>query len=198
MSTPHTLAESQNRLPANAGSWWTISNFLSFSRMLLLIPILFFLHKNTPTGNVMALGCMLLAAATDWFDGFLARRFHQQSDLGRIVDPLSDKICVGGIALYLALYRDFPKWFLILILARDFIILVLGFFMTVRIKVPESNWPGKVAVTAMAMVLIVFAFDVKSVKWPSFWIMVGLFFISVASYLPRVLQVFKSALKKKS
>jgi CDP-diacylglycerol--glycerol-3-phosphate 3-phosphatidyltransferase len=192
------LAESPRRSRSNAGRWWTISNFLSFSRALLLLPILFFIHKNTPAGNWIAFGFILLAAATDWFDGFLARRFHQQSDFGRIVDPLSDKICVGGIALYLTLYRDFPKWFLILILARDFTILILGLFMTVRVKVPESNWPGKVAVTAMAIVLIVFAFDIKPLKWPFFWIMVVLFFVSVASYLPRVAQVFKSEIMKKS
>jgi multisubunit Na+/H+ antiporter MnhB subunit len=64
--------------------------------------------------------------------------------------------------------------------------------MTVRIKVPESNWPGKVAVTAMAIVLIVFAFDIEPVKWPFFWFMVALYFISVVSYLPRVKQVFKT------
>jgi CDP-diacylglycerol--glycerol-3-phosphate 3-phosphatidyltransferase len=191
MSTPHTLVQSPNRSRPNAG-WWTISNFLSFSRVLLLAPILFFLHKNTAADNLIAFGFMLLGAATDWFDGFLARRFHQQSDFGRIVDPLSDKICIGGIALYLTLYRDFPKWFFILILARDFTILLLGFFLTVRLKVPESNWPGKVAVTAMAIVLIVFAFDIQPVKWHFFWIMVALYFISVVSYLPRVKEVFKT------
>lgn len=190
MSTSHTLAPAPNTSRPNAG-WWTISNFLSFTRVLLLAPILFFLHKNTPADNLLAFGFMVLGVATDWFDGYLARRFHQQSDFGRIMDPLSDKICVGGIALYLALYRDFPKWFLILILARDFTILLLGLFMTVRVKVPESNWPGKVAVTAMAIVLIVFAFDFKPVKWPFFWIMVVLFFVSVVSYLPRVMDFLK-------
>jgi CDP-diacylglycerol--glycerol-3-phosphate 3-phosphatidyltransferase len=158
----------------------------------LLLPILFFLHKNTPAGNLVAVGFMLLAGATDWFDGYFARRLQQQSDIGRILDPLSDKICVGGIALYLALYRDFPVWFLILILARDFIIILIGLFMTVRVKVPESNWPGKVAVTAMAIVLIVFTFDLEPVKWPFFWMMVAAFFVSVVSYLPRLKQAFKS------
>jgi len=191
MLTPHTLAESPNRSRPNAG-WWTISNFLSFSRTLLLLPILFFLHRNTPSGNAIAAGFMLLAGATDWFDGYFARRFGQQSDVGRIVDPLSDKICVGGIAIYLALYRGFPTWFLILILARDFTILILGLLMTVRVKVPESNWPGKVAVTQLAMVLLVFTLDIKLLKWPFFWIMFTSFLFSVVSYLPRVKQALKA------
>jgi CDP-diacylglycerol--glycerol-3-phosphate 3-phosphatidyltransferase len=191
MSTSQTLAPSQNRSRPNAG-WWTISNFLSLTRVLLLAPMLFFLHKNTPADNLVAFGFMLLGVATDWFDGYLARRFHQQSDIGRVMDPLSDKICIGGIALYVTLFRDFPKWFLILILARDFTILLIGFFITVRVKVPESNRPGKVAVTAMAVVLIVFAFDIKPVKWPFFWIMVVLFLASIASYVPRIWQLWKA------
>ncbi len=193
MSIPRTIAESPSRPGAEAAHWWTISNFLSFSRIILLIPILLFLREDTPAGNLKAFGVMLLAAATDWFDGYFARRFHQKSDLGRIIDPLSDKICVGAIAAYLAFFRDFPKWFLILILARDFTILIVGLFMTVRRGVPESNWPGKVAVTAMAIVLIVFTLDIKLVKWPFFWIMVGLFFVSVASYLPRSFRATNSA-----
>lgn len=191
MPTSHTLAESPNPSRPNAG-WWTISNLFSFSRALLLLPILFYLHQNSPRGNAIALGFMLVAGATDWLDGYLARRLHQQSDFGRIVDPLSDKICVGGIAVYLALYRDFPKWFLILILARDFTILIIALFMTVRVKVPESNWPGKVAVTQLAVVLLVFALNIELLKWPFFWIMFVSFVVSVASYLPRVKQVFKN------
>ena len=173
----------------DSGEWrrfWTISNFLSLSRVFLLAPILILLHKNTPAGNLAAVGVILVAAATDWFDGFLARKFHQQSEIGRIIDPLADKICVAAVALYLALARDFPLWFLVLILARDFVILLLGLIMTSgRHQVPESNWYGKVTVTAMAIVLVVFILDVEPVKWPFFWTMVVLFFISVGVYSAR-------------
>jgi phosphatidylglycerophosphate synthase len=86
-------------------------------------------------------------------------------------------------------------WFLILILARDFSILVLGFFMTLRRGVPESNWPGKVAVTAMAIVLVTFTLDIQPVKWPFFWIMVGLFIVSVLVYIDRFFREAKSVTK---
>ena len=162
---------------------WTVSNFLSFSRLILLVPIMWSLSLDTPAGNLMALVFMLLAGTTDWFDGFLARRYKQQSELGRVIDPLTDKISVGAIALYLSLFRDFPFWFLLLILGRDFTIIILGLLLTSRWRrVPESNWYGKVAVTAMAVVLIAFTLDLKAVKWPFFWIMVVLFFISAGVY----------------
>lgn len=165
---------------------WTISNFLSFSRLLFLLPALFYLHQNTPRGNWMATGFFLLSGVTDWCDGFLARKLRQQSELGRIIDPLMDKISVGAVAVYLTLFRDFPAWFLLLILSRDFIIITLGLLMTSRQhKVPESNWYGKVTVTAMAIVLLVFVMDVRAIKWPFFWCMVCIFFISIAGYAHR-------------
>ena len=195
MTIPSTLADRHNPNRDEAPRWWTASNLLSFSRIVLLIPILLFLRENTPAGNYKAVGVMLLAAATDWFDGYFARRFHQKTDLGRIVDPLSDKICVGAVAIFLTIYRDFPLWFLILILARDFSILMLGFFMTLRRGVPESNWYGKVAVTAMAVVLITFTLNIEPVKWPFFWIMVALFFISVLAYVIRFIREAKATTK---
>ena len=175
-----------SRDPSERRRLWTASNFLSFSRLFILIPALWFLHQNTMRGNLIAFGFMLLAVATDWLDGFLARKLKQQSEIGRIIDPVMDKISIGAIALYLALFRDFPVWFLVLILSRDFIIIILGLLMTSRLhKVPESNWYGKVAVTAMAIVLIVFTLDLQPLKWPFFWIMVILFFVSAGVYINR-------------
>lgn len=172
---------------------WTVSNFLSFSRVLFLVPALYFLHQNTPQGNLKAFVCYLFAAATDWFDGYLARKLRQQSELGRVIDPLMDKICVGATAFYLSLFRDFPLWFLLLILSRDFIIVALGFLMTSRLQsVPESNWYGKVTVTAIAIVLLTFILDVQAVKWPFFWIAVVIFFVSALSYVERFISIFKT------
>lgn len=172
---------------------WTISNFLSFTRVLFVIPALFFLHQNTSQSNHIAVLFFMIAAATDWFDGFLARKFHQQSELGRVIDPLMDKISIGAIALYLCWFRDFPLWFLLLILTRDFIIVALGFLMASRLhKVPESNWYGKVTVTGIAIVMLTFVLDVQPVKWPFFWMAVVVFFISVLSYVERFISILKN------
>lgn len=172
---------------------WTISNFLSFTRVLFVIPALYFLHQNTSQGNLKAVVCYVFAGATDWFDGYLARKLNQQSELGRVIDPLMDKICVGATALYLSLFRSFPLWFLLLILSRDLIIVALGFLMASRLhKVPESNWYGKVTVTALTIVLLTFILDVQQVKWPFFWTSVCIFFVSVISYVERFASILKN------
>lgn len=163
-----------------------ISNALSLSRIFFLIPIIFFLEQNSATGNLRAVLCMLLAGVTDWLDGYLARRFHQKSDFGRIVDPVADKIAVATVAVYLTCQRDFPLWFLLLILARDFVILAIGFLIVSRRRaVPESDWFGKVAVTAIAIVLIIYTLDVEPLKIPLLMISVALFGLSIFNYFER-------------
>ncbi|MDZ7309544.1 MAG: CDP-alcohol phosphatidyltransferase family protein [candidate division KSB1 bacterium] len=186
MSTPQNSIERQRI--------WTLSNFISFTRPLFVLPALWFLHLETPAGTRLAVLFMLGAVFTDWADGFLARRLHQQSELGRIIDPVMDKLCVAIVGFYLAFFRDFPKWFLVLIIARDLFILVLGFLMTSRRhRVPESNWYGKVAVTALAIVMITFTLDLQPIKWPFFWIMVVLFLISAGIYIARFISDTTSA-----
>jgi CDP-diacylglycerol--glycerol-3-phosphate 3-phosphatidyltransferase len=169
----------------------TVSNALSLSRIILAIPIIYFLWQNTFTGNLLSVSCMLLAALTDWLDGYLSRRLHQVSDFGRIIDPVADKIAIGAIIFFLTWQRDFPLWFLILILARDFVILTLGFLMTSRLRaVPESDWFGKVAVTGIAIVIIVYALNATALKIPLLMVSAGLFLLTIFSYFDRFRKEF--------
>lgn len=187
MSTPQPRPDERHRI-------WTISNIISFTRPLFVIPAIWFMSRETPQGNLLAVVFIFLAGVTDWADGFLARKFKQQSELGRVIDPLMDKICAAGVGIYLAFFRDFPMWFLVLILTRDLIIIALGFLMTSRRnKVPESNWYGKVAVTALAIVMIVFTLEIEPIKWPFFWITAVLFLISAGVYIARFILDTKNA-----
>ncbi|MDP2807187.1 MAG: CDP-alcohol phosphatidyltransferase family protein [bacterium] len=132
-----------------------LPNILSLLRIGLLPFIVLCLKAGQ---NWWVLGLMLLAVATDYFDGFFARRLGQVTSLGKIVDPLADKICVNTLTIALWLWRDFPLWAVILIAARDLMI-VLGGVLVMRKKkaVPVSNWPGKIAVTLMAATIICYS-----------------------------------------
>jgi cardiolipin synthase len=90
-----------------------LPNMLTLGRIALILPFaLLFLHGSAAT-RWEALALFLLAAATDWFDGHLARRLRQESALGRMMDPIADKLLVataiilliatGGIAAALAI-----------------------------------------------------------------------------------------------
>lgn len=127
---------------------------------------------------------MLLIAATDFFDGRLARQLNLKTDLGRIIDPMADKICVAVLGFLLIKMRQLPAWYLILLVSRDLAILILGLFLVFKTKiVAESNWIGKVTVTAVGVVLISFTLALDVVKQPFLWISVGLVAASSLSYL---------------
>jgi CDP-diacylglycerol--glycerol-3-phosphate 3-phosphatidyltransferase len=134
-----------------------LPNLLSLSRIALMPFIILALKDGRPA---VLLLLMLAAAATDFFDGYLARRHHQVSQLGKVLDPLADKICIGGMAVALWLWRGFPGWAVALILARDLLILLGGLWLVRRRKtVPLSNRAGKAAVTLLAATVICYALD---------------------------------------
>ena len=130
-------------------------NALSLLRVALLPFIILSLRNGM---DALLLALMALAAATDYFDGFLARRTGQVTDLGKVLDPLADKICVNTMVATIWLWRGFPGWAAIMILARDLLILLGGWLILKKKKaVPVSNWPGKIAVTVMAATIICYA-----------------------------------------
>ncbi|MEE9225737.1 MAG: CDP-alcohol phosphatidyltransferase family protein [Bacteroidota bacterium] len=131
---------------------WTISNFMSISRVLLLIPIVVFLLDDSPAGRYWAILFMAIAALTDFFDGYVARRLNQVTELGKVIDPLADKIVVGVIVVILVGLGKLPFWFAVAVVIRDMLIFLGGLYIARRKgKILESNQPGKWA----ALVIVV-------------------------------------------
>ncbi|MBN2093069.1 CDP-alcohol phosphatidyltransferase family protein [candidate division KSB1 bacterium] len=145
------------------GPYFTISNLLSISRIFLVIPIVLFLKQQTAYGNYFALGLAILACITDFLDGILARKFNEISDLGKILDPLADKIAILIITFLLIFLRDFPAWLFIIIIVRDLAIMAGGLFIVGKQKVIlQSNWYGKFTSGALALTIIAYILDFKA------------------------------------
>jgi len=158
--------------PPNSEKIITVANVLSTSRLLLLGPIIYFLHQaekspGVASYNTYAVLIMVVAAATDFFDGFFARKFHQRSDLGRILDPLADKICIGTVGLVLVIYKGLPGWFLLVVVARDIAILALGLKVVRKRKfVPESTLIGKWTSGVLAALIVIYTLEIEVVATP--------------------------------
>ena len=101
----------------------TIPNALSFAR-LLGVPYFFWLIV-VPHSDGLAVIVLFVSGATDWLDGYLARRLRQFSRLGELLDPLADRLYI--LAALAALYlRDFiPWWIVFALLGRDFLMTVV-------------------------------------------------------------------------
>src|ERR1700722_9870470 len=128
--------------------WLTWPNLITIIRLALL-PLFFWLLFGT---NHRAIAAWLLATlgATDWIDGFVARRWHQVSNVGKILDPVADRVLVISGLLAVAAAGAVPWWFALTTLARELIVsiltLVLASMGAARIDV---LWWGKVSTFAL-------------------------------------------------
>jgi CDP-diacylglycerol--glycerol-3-phosphate 3-phosphatidyltransferase len=137
-----------------------IPNLITLGRLLLLLPTAYFLSQPGPENKILALACLTLAAISDYLDGFFARRLNQQTRLGKILDPVSDKILATFLVVLLIIYRDFPFWLAGLIISRDLLILIGGLAVKSRLSaVPPSNLSGKYCFAAIAVLLISYVID---------------------------------------
>ena len=148
-----------NQIPADArssGGFWTISNLLSLLRIVLSIPFVLILLARAPWSRPWAVVILVLGALTDRYDGIIARRYHQESEWGRILDPLADKIGMSAALIVFFLLGDLPLWFVLVLIVRDLLILAGGIFIKVRTgKVFPSMLAGKWAAGIMALTLLV-------------------------------------------
>lgn len=106
-----------------------VPNILTLSR-LAAAPCLGYLvvHQSYP----LAVGVMVYASATDYLDGYIARKYRQQSALGSIIDPMADKALLVTLAGCLTASGDVPAWCGLTILGRDVLLGVSAFFVRYR------------------------------------------------------------------
>jgi CDP-diacylglycerol--glycerol-3-phosphate 3-phosphatidyltransferase len=144
---------------------FTVSNLLSVSRILLIIPAGYCLITEFSHHRWWAAVIVLLAVSTDFLDGFFARKLHQVTELGKFIDPLADKFAVGFYALLLLWTGDVPLWFVAFVLVRDLLIFLGGVYIkSQKGIIPQSNWPGKIAVNFIAVVFFLGTIRMESLE----------------------------------
>jgi cardiolipin synthase len=122
----------------------TIPNALSFLR-IATIPVFVWLIVDEDTTQ---LGLIVFAVvlATDWIDGMIARSTGQVSELGKVLDPVSDRLAIAAGLIALVIRGAFPLWAALLILVRDVAVLVVGLVVLWRRRVRiDVRLLGKVA-----------------------------------------------------
>ncbi len=96
-----------------------LPTWITLSRLLGLPFILYLLNNPTQENRWLCVGIFLIAAGTDWLDGYLARQLNQITELGKFLDPLVDKLLVLAPLLALVQLQQVAAWGVFLILARE-------------------------------------------------------------------------------
>jgi len=133
----------------------TVPNVISVVR-LLLVPV--FLGLLLAQDERLAAGILLaVLGATDWVDGYIARHFDQRSNLGKILDPVADRVLLLAAAIGLMIDGAVPIWVGVLVLLRELIIsvAVLGLAAAGAARV-EVQWSGKAGTLALMFALPLF------------------------------------------
>jgi CDP-diacylglycerol--glycerol-3-phosphate 3-phosphatidyltransferase len=155
-------------------------NLVTLTR-LALVPVTLALMAG---GHRIAAALVLVVTfATDGLDGYLARRLDRVTDLGKVLDPLADKIAVVAVLVFLVANGEFPLWALLLVAARDIAIALGGVAIARRTGVvPAALMAGKVALVALAAVVVVFTADLEPLEPAALVVTVAAVVTSGAAY----------------
>jgi CDP-diacylglycerol--glycerol-3-phosphate 3-phosphatidyltransferase len=161
---------------------WNVPNVLTMARLVLAVICFVFL---TFDWYLTSLILFVLAAGTDWVDGFWARRYGQITQLGRILDPFADKIIICGTFAFLAavppVYRgdgldssasEIWAWMAVLVIAREMLVTALRSFFEEHGTDFSAKWSGKwkmvlqcAAVALSLWRLWYYQFDAETLQW---------------------------------
>jgi CDP-diacylglycerol---glycerol-3-phosphate 3-phosphatidyltransferase len=130
-----------------------LPNRLTILRVLLIPVFVALFMINTPLSQVLAALTFIAASVTDWMDGWYARKHKQETDFGKLMDPMADKLLVMAALIALVAEGRAPWLAAMLILAREFVISGIRLVATAQGRVIAADLLGKYK-TALQMVAI--------------------------------------------
>jgi CDP-diacylglycerol--glycerol-3-phosphate 3-phosphatidyltransferase len=162
-----------------------LPNALTIGR-LGLIPVFVALMVHAGDAHSWPAGIILgVAGATDQIDGFLARRWHVESRFGKIADPLADRLMIDAAVILLVAYGRLPWPGLVVILARDALLLVGYRVLAPRGLEVDVNVAGKAATWILYAAIGFRIVTHDATQWPLvlFWVGVGLAVVAAVFYV---------------
>ena len=164
-------------------------NKLTIARMIIVPFLVIFLLTGWggEANRYISLTLFVVASVTDWFDGYLARKNNLVTNFGKFMDPLADKLLVCSAMICMIDLKRLPAWFVIIIIAREFIISGFRLVASDNGVVIAANYWGKFkTVSQMAMIIVLIAdfggvFDM--VGTVLIWIATALTVISLVDYV---------------
>jgi cardiolipin synthase len=138
----------------------TVPNLISLVRILSIpVFVLLLAHHGTEAAGLFVLGAVV---ATDWVDGYVARHTGQVSNLGKLLDPIADRLALISALIVLVVRHAFPLWGAMLLIVRDAAILVTGAILLLRSRLRlDVRWIGKFATLCLM-------FGIPSIAWGHF------------------------------
>lgn len=171
---------------------WTVPNVISFARIMLLGLFCWLLFG--PDLRIAATVVLMVVGATDFLDGYLARRLHQVSTMGKVLDPLADRLVLVTGVIAITVYGAVPVWLAVVVLGREVLVsaavMVLAALKVRRIDV---LWVGKAGTFGLLCCFPLFLLTderatwarvLRDVTWVALVPALILSFVAAAAYVP--------------
>jgi cardiolipin synthase len=165
-----------------------LPNLITLMRVIL-VPVVFWLLITGQTEAAFII--FIIAGISDAVDGYLAKTFGWQTELGAYLDPLADKLLIVSIFLALGVDGKLPLWLVIAVVSRDILIIiavllawVLGNPMRIRpLIVSKANTVAQIVLAATVLADEGFGLGLAWPRWILVWVTGALTFASLAAYL---------------
>lgn len=182
----------------------TAANMITLGRIALIPIFMYSAISEGARGNIVALCLFAIASFSDAIDGYVARRFNQITDFGKLVDPLADKLLVMSALLILLEQGQLRAWHCVVILAREFTVSSLRSIAASKgVVLAASKW-GKLKTTSQLICILymlagfndVPLFGDFTLKHILVWVMLILTVYSGYDYLRRNFNLIKDGVVK--
>jgi CDP-diacylglycerol--glycerol-3-phosphate 3-phosphatidyltransferase len=165
---------------------WTLPNVLSSFRILIIPVLVYLLTYTDPASALLAAFLFVVAAVTDFFDGYLARRNRSVSDLGKILDPLADKLMIVSALIMLAATdrpaaQSVPGWLVVMVVARETAVTVIRGIALSEGIVMQAETLGKYKFILQAFA--VFGLLVHYSYWGLDFFAAGMYFLVLSTVI---------------
>ncbi len=182
----------------NKRDLWSIPNVLCYIRFLLIpIFVMQYIRAEEPKQYMQAAAIVLASGLTDFLDGFIARTFNMVTELGKLLDPLADKLTQASLIFVLIVEIKWMFLLLILFVAMQLFMFIAGLAMLKKDKrLDGSKWFGRVSTAVFyAVMLVLVALPELSEATQNILMMVcGIFLtMSFALYIREYIRMYREA-----
>jgi CDP-diacylglycerol--glycerol-3-phosphate 3-phosphatidyltransferase len=158
-----------------------LANALTISRILVVPVIIILLICDGLVPSIIAAALFIAATITDFLDGYFARKYNMESDLGRLLDPLADKLLIASVMIMLIPLDRVPAWIAAVIIGRELAVTGLRSIASEKHIIIAANWLGKYKTAFQCAAIIPLLihypiFDIQFQLAGEFFLWIALFF----------------------
>ena len=171
-------------IPMKRGANLNLPNRLTLGRIFLVPLLVVFLLSSSRINSIIATAIFLAAAITDWLDGLIARRTRQITALGKLLDPLADKLLICAAFISLVQSGRIPAWMVVVIVCRELAITGLRGIAASKNIVVASGWWGKYKMVSQILAIVLLILEAPF-SMVATWLALTLTVISGVDYAVR-------------